>query len=86
MAAISGGGFFSRFRNRINDTTSGVNPVEDITPIETNDTDVEANTTTIPTNAGSMERGRSPCALQRRSIDPAHIDSATICAIEWGWP
>ena len=55
MAAISGGGFFSRFRNRINDTTSGVNPVEDITPIETNDTDVEANTTTIPTNAGSME-------------------------------
>ena len=55
MAAISGGGFFSRFRNRINDTTSGVNPVEDITPIETNDTDVEANTTTIPTNAGQME-------------------------------
>ena len=55
MAAITGGGFFSRFRNRINDTTSGVNPVEDITPIETNDTDVEANTTTIPTNAGSME-------------------------------
>tara|TARA_B110000503_G_scaffold60860_1_gene96476 strand:+ start:61 stop:1131 length:1071 start_codon:yes stop_codon:yes gene_type:complete len=55
MAVISGGGFFSRFRNRINDTTSGVNPVEDITPIETNDTDVEANTTTIPTNAGSME-------------------------------
>jgi uncharacterized membrane protein YgcG len=55
MAAISGGGFFSRFRNRINDTTSGVNPVEDIVPIETNDTDVEANTTTIPTNAGQME-------------------------------
>ena len=55
MAVISGGGFFSRFRNRINDTTSGVNPVEDITPIETNDTDVEANTTTIPTNAGQME-------------------------------
>ena len=55
MAVISGGGFFSRFRNRINDTTSGVNPVEDITPIETNDTDVEANTTTISTNAGSME-------------------------------
>ena len=55
MAVISGGGFFSRFRNRINDTTSGVNPVEDIVPIETNDTDVEANTTTIPTNAGQME-------------------------------
>ena len=55
MAGISGGGFFSRFRNRINDTTSGVNPVNNITPIETNDTDVEANTTTIPTNAGQME-------------------------------
>ena len=73
MAAISGGGFFSRFRNRINDTTSGVNPVEDITPVETNDTDVEANTTTIPTNAGQME---SDINL-RRSLDSDGNDITT---------
>ena len=73
MAAITGGGFFSRFRNRINDTTSGANLVEEVTPIETNDTDVEANTTTISTNAGSME---SDINL-RRSLDSDGNDITT---------